>query len=308
MIESQFRAGALWIFLSFVLAMSTGFAQLPAFDLQGHRGCRALLPENSIAGFIKAIDLGVSTLELDVVVSADQQLVVSHEAWMSSEICSDPTGRRVTAREEKEHNLYRMSYAEIARWDCGRNGHPRFPGQIPTPTHKPLLSEVFAACEAHLRVTGGKPIVYNIEIKSEVATDSVFHPRPAEFVSLIRAAIPAEISPQRITLQSFDIRPLQLLHSAKSPYHLALLVDEQEDAEAKLLSLGFTPAILSPHYKLVDVTLLTRFHARHMRVIPWTVNDPAVMRLLTGWGVDGFITDDPELGLRVVQECGRTVF
>lgn len=307
MIDAPVRS-SLWILLSFALAMSTGFSPSANFDLQGHRGCRALLPENSIAGFIKAIDLGVSTLELDVVVSADQQLVVSHEAWMSSEICSDPTGKRVAAREEKESNLYRMSYAEIARWDCGRNSHPRFPRQIPTPVHKPLLSEVFEACEAHLRNTGRNPVAYNIEIKSEAATDNVFHPAPAEFIKLLLAALPQEIAPQRITLQSFDIRPLQLLHHAKSPHRLSLLVDEQEDADAKLLSLGFVPAVLSPHYKMVDVALLTRFHARHMRVIPWTVNDPVVMRLLVGWGVDGLITDDPELGLRIVQECGKSVY
>ena len=87
-----------------------------------------------------------------------------------------------------------------------------------------------------------------------------------------------------------------------------MLVDEQEDPDAKLLSLGFAPAVLSPHYKLIDVALLTRFHARNMRVIPWTVNDPAVMRLLIGWGVDGLITDDPAEGLRVVRDCGKAVF
>ena len=97
----------------------------PGFDLQGHRGARGLLPENTLAAFRRALELGVTTLELDTVISADEQVVVSHEPWLSAEICSHPDGSPVTPDEERSLRLFEMPYAEVARFDCGRRGGRR---------------------------------------------------------------------------------------------------------------------------------------------------------------------------------------
>src|SRR4028118_203743 len=84
----------------------------PSFDLQGHRGCRGLMPENTIPAFLKALDLGVTTLELDVVISKDQQVVVSHEPFFSSEICKDPEGKAITKDQEKSRNIYQYTWEQ----------------------------------------------------------------------------------------------------------------------------------------------------------------------------------------------------
>src|SRR5690554_2395804 len=97
------------------------------FDLQCHRGARGLVPENTIAGFLVALDLGVTTLEMDAVISADGEVVVSHEPWMSAEICSHPDGRAVVEEEAPSLNIFEMAYEEVRRYDCGSRGHLRFP-------------------------------------------------------------------------------------------------------------------------------------------------------------------------------------
>src|SRR5436305_9759012 len=99
------------------------------FDIEGHRGCRGLLPENTIPAFLKALELGVSTLEMDVVITKDKQVLVSHDPFMSHEICRSPEGKYITAEEERSHNLYRINLAQISQYDCGMQPHPRFPEQ-----------------------------------------------------------------------------------------------------------------------------------------------------------------------------------
>lgn len=122
-----------------------------AFDIEGHRGARGVYPENSIPGFIYALELGVTTIEMDVVVSADRKLVVSHDPWMSSAICLHPDGTPVTKDEEAGLNLYRIDYDEIKRYDCGSRGNERFPLQQKMPVCKPLFSEVIDTIEKIIR-------------------------------------------------------------------------------------------------------------------------------------------------------------
>ncbi|MFM9986247.1 MAG: glycerophosphodiester phosphodiesterase family protein, partial [Flavobacteriales bacterium] len=92
---------------------------IPKFDIQGHRGARGLKPENTIPAFLTALDSGVTTLELDVVITKDKEVIVSHEPWMSSAICSDPSGKPVSEKEEKKYNMYKMTYGQIKQFDCG---------------------------------------------------------------------------------------------------------------------------------------------------------------------------------------------
>src|SRR5687768_4027297 len=117
------------------------FAQyIPKFDVQGHRGARGLKPENSIPAFLYAIDLGVTTIELDVVVTKDKKLVVSHEPWMSSALCLNQAGQPITEKEQKKFNIYQLTYDEVKQFDCGSKVNDAFPQQEKLQVFKPLLS------------------------------------------------------------------------------------------------------------------------------------------------------------------------
>ena len=119
----------------------------PGFDVQGHRGARGLAPENALPAFRRALELGVTTLELDTIISADSQVVVSHDPWMSEVFCSHPNGRPVEPGEDIA--IYRLPYAEVARFDCGSRPNPRFPEQALAPAAKPLLRDVITRYEGH---------------------------------------------------------------------------------------------------------------------------------------------------------------
>src|SRR3989337_2955132 len=115
-----------------VVAVTEAFGQIyiPMFDLQGHRGARGLRPENTIPAFVYAIDSGVTTIELDLVITKDNQIIVSHEPWMSASICLQPDGSQISGSEEKSFNIYKMDYAQIQQFDCGSKGNEKFPEQI----------------------------------------------------------------------------------------------------------------------------------------------------------------------------------
>ena len=284
----------------YVLLLSLSFLSQPMsaqtnFDWQGHRGARGLMPENTILAFRKALDLGVTTLELDVVVSKDKQVVVSHEPFFSAEICTDPGGKPVAKGDEKRRNLYTYTYAEIHTFDCGSRGNPRFPEQQKQKAPKPLLYEVIRSMEAYRQEKNLPPFGYNIEIKSTPAGDNVYHPGVAEFSDLVYRVITEQLSPDRFTLQCFDFRVLRYWHEKYPSVTLVALVENSKGVEKNLADLGFTPAVYSPYYRLLTgKDAVVDIQRLGMRVIPWTVNDPNDMRRLKAWGVDGIITDYPD--------------
>jgi glycerophosphoryl diester phosphodiesterase len=266
-----------------------------SFDWQGHRGARGLLPENSIPAFIKALEYpAITTLELDVVVSSDSQLIVSHEPWFSAEICSHPNGLPVTEEEEKQLNILRMTAAEIRRYDCGKRGHPRFPEQKAMPVHKPTLAEVVSAVDS-AAIAMGRPLPrYNIEIKSKAEWDGVYTPPPSEFAQLVISQIRQLRIDKRVCVQSFDERPLREVNREASHLTISQLVENYGGVKFNLEKLGFTPQVYSPHYGLITAETVKVLHDSGIRVIPWTVNTTPEMEQLIEWGVDGIITDYPD--------------
>ena len=283
-------------FLFLALAMSASAQPLApsGFDVQGHRGARGLAPENSLPAFRRALELGVTTLELDTVVSADSQVVVSHDPVMSDVFCTHPDGRPVQPNEEVF--IFDLPYAEVARFDCGSRPNPRFPEQVLEPVPKPLLRDVIRLAEDYTR-EHDRAIFYNVETKSTPAGDGRLHPPPAEFVDLIWDVVEAEGVAERFTLQSFDVRTLQAARDL--PIRRALLVeDDGQEPEVRLRdgldALGFVPEIYSPHFSLVTAAVVEAAHADGMLVIPWTVNERDTMERLQALGVDGLITDYPD--------------
>ena len=281
-------------------------AEQADIDLQGHRGARGLLPENSIPAFLHALDLGVTTLEMDVAINAQGHLIVSHEPWMSAKICSHSNGIKVLEEEEKSLRIYAMSDAKVASFDCGRRGHPDFPDQKAMPVSKPLLSDVFTAVALHGedtdRNTRFGQVLFNIEIKSRPEGDRIFHPEVREFASALYSVVKEHRIIEQTTIQSFDPRALEAMHKIDPQISIALLVDNQDGLQQNLSRISFTPQIYSPNYELLDQAQIDAAHAQYIKVIPWTVNDRETMRKLVKMGVDGLITDYPGLGIELLTE------
>ena len=282
--------------LSFFLTIAMLPTHAQTFDLQGHRGCRGLMPENSIPAFLHALDLGITTLELDVVISKDRQIVVSHEPFFNTEITSDASGKQLL--KDTKTNLYLLNYKNIKTYDCGSVGNPNFPEQQKIKTYKPLLSEVFEAVENHCKKNNLKRPNFNIEIKSEEKEYDISQPIPTVFSDLVYPVITKSLSPERITLQSFDFNVLKYWHrqfqSKKyKKVKLAALVANLNGLEKNLEDLGFIPDIYSPYFKLLDSDKVTTLHQKKVLVIPWTVNEIVDMKAVVLMGVDGLITDYP---------------
>lgn len=270
------------------------------FDKQGHRGCRGLFPENSIPGFLKAIDLGVNTLEMDVVITKDNQVVLSHEPFFNHEITTLPNGEIILESNERTFNIYKMPYLEVMKYDVGSKEHPRFPQQQKMKVHKPLLSEVINSVEVYATKNHKQALFYNIETKIQPQTDGLFHPEPKEFVDLLLAVILQKNIQDRVIIQSFDIRSLQYLHQKHPTIKTALLVEsfDKKSFEKQITDLGFIPTIYSPAQELVDLNLVQKCKSKNIKLIPWTVNDLETIRKFVAMGVDGIISDYPNLFLK----------
>ena len=261
-------------------------------DIQGHRGARGLAPENTIPAFLRAVELGVKTIELDLVISKDKQLVVSHEPYFSPVFCLDKAGKHLP--EDSIINMYKLTYDEIKTFDCGSKGNPRFPDQELVPISKPLLSEAIDEIEFYAEYIDREPLLYNIELKTQEKTDSIFHPSPEEFSDLVYELISEKEIWDRVNIQSFDFRTLQYFKKRYPAVRLALLIENELPWRENVDSLGFTPDIYSCYYPLLTEDIITQLHTESMLVIPWTINEQEEMKKLKRWGVDGIITDYPD--------------
>jgi glycerophosphoryl diester phosphodiesterase len=285
----------------YLVSLSTRAQYIPKFDVQGHRGARGLKPENTIPSFIEALNQGVTTVELDLAITKDRQVVVSHEPWMSAAICLQPEGTPITPEEEKKFNIYQLTYEQVSRFDCGSKGNARFNEQEKMKATKPLLSAVIAAVEDHIKSYTLYEVDYNIELKSLPAGDNLFHPVPEEFCDLVYQVLNEYLPLNRVVIQSFDFRVLRHWNIKYPSVRLAALVDNKEPVEKNLEKLGFQPSVYSCDYNLLTPEDVKMLKQKKIRVIPWTVNEKADMERLKKMDVDGLITDYPnraaELGL-----------
>lgn len=304
-LEQCFSFPVLFLFLFFLFCCTTCSSTYRSksnhkqqmqnhFDWQGHRGARGLAPENTLPSFLKALEFPkIQTLELDLAVSADNQIVVSHEPWMSAAICSTPDGTPVKKEDETKLLLYKMSYAEIAQYDCGKRGNAGFPEQQAMPVHKPLLKDVVEGVKAYCKQHNRPLPRINVEIKSDPNWDGQRIPAPAELAKMVVQEIKALDMAKFSYVQSFDPRVLREVRAIDPKMMIALLVGNPKGMDANVQELGFQPAIYSPHYGLVKAEDVQKAHTLGMKVIPWTVNETAEMQKLIAMGVDGIITDYP---------------
>lgn len=271
-------------------------------EIEGHRGARGLAPENTIPSFLKALEFNIETLELDVVVSADGKVVVSHEPWFSHLISLDKNGKPIAEEKEKEHNIFKLKYSEIKRYDVGSIGNKNFPEQQKMKVAKPLLRDVFKAVDDYAKKNNLKPVRFNIEIKSNPDWDGKFTPPPDVFAKKVYDEIIRGKMKDRVIVQSFDVRALQEMRKFPVKLPLALLVGNKDGIEKSIEKLGFQPDTYSPHFSLVDENSVKYCRARKIKIVPWTVNEIADLERMKKFELDGIITDYPDRAVKIFRK------
>jgi glycerophosphoryl diester phosphodiesterase len=294
-----------------------------AFDLQAHRGGRGLQPENTLAAFENAIRLGVTTLELDIAITADGVAVVSHEPYLFAGLARGADGRWLAQNGPLIHAL---TLAEVQRFDVGRlnpahaYGKP-FASQQPRDGERvPTLASLFGL----VKRLGANDVRFDIETKvfPDRPNDTL---APAAFVPILLDAIRDAGMAERVTIQSFDWRTLKIVQrlapkiptsfltiesstmdNVASPAWTAGMVRADHPSVADMVrAAGAT--VWSPNQRNIDAGAVAHAHALGLLVIPWTVNDPADMGRLIDWQVDGIITDYPDRLREAMRERGMAL-
>ena len=290
-------------YLLVLIFVATAYPQTSRpFSIEGHRGARGWVPENTIPSFKKALDQGADTLELDVVITKDNKVLVSHEPWFSSVISLDPEGNRIPTDKQREFNIFKMTYAETQRFDVGSIGNKDFPAQVKMKVTKPLLSDVFKEIGAYARENKIRPPRYNVEIKMERNGDGSFNPTPDVFAKLVYDEIKSAKLLKQVIVQSFDPRVLREMRKIKSDLPLAFLVSNKDGVEKNLMNLGFDPDTYSPHFSLIDKASVSICRKRGIKVVPWTVNEVADLERMKAFDLDGIITDYPDRAVRAFKK------
>lgn len=295
-----------------------------AFDIEAHRGGRALLPENTLPAFANALSMGVDTLELDVGLTEDGAIVVSHERGLNPDLARDPDGSYVSPPGTP---FVRLPLEAVRKYDVGQirpdSAYAKqFPEQHAVPgTPIPTLSEVIDL----VRKSGNSRVRLNIETKIDPN-----HPReapdPESFVTRLLGLLAAEKFTDRVTIQSFDWRTLQIVQQRAPTVPTVYLTQQRGSSQTIALdkatswTAGFNPAdhggslprtvkaaggaIWSPYYLDVNSELIAEAHDLGLRVVVWTVNKPADIERMIEMGVDGIISDRPDLLRRVAADKG----
>lgn len=262
------------------------------FQIHGHRGFRTKFPENTIEGFREAVRLGVDAIEMDIVATREKELLVSHEPWISGEVCLYPDGKSIAPEEEPELNIFEMNYEDIKLFDCGSKQHPLFPQQENMLHHKPLLRDVVSIMEWYYETFS---FYYNLEIKSHRDWYGDFQPEPSEYVDIILHELRRNKLMEHVMVQSFDPAILNYLHRRKKNLPLGLLVDEGEEVQKKHDKLLFAPYAVNVHDSLATPAFFDFVREKQCKAFIWTVNDVRRSLELEQMGASGVITDDPAL-------------
>ncbi|MFC4917802.1 MULTISPECIES: glycerophosphodiester phosphodiesterase [Bradyrhizobium] len=313
--------------LTVLSVLTTGQAmtgKAMAFDLEAHRGGRALLPENTLPAFANALTMGVDTLELDVGVTSDGEVVVSHERGLNPDLARDANGAYIAAPGTP---FVKLRFTDVRTYDVGRirpdSAYAKqFPDQRAVPgTRIPTLKELFAL----VRKSGNERVRFNIETKIDPD-----HPDeslgPQAFVTKLLGVIEDEKFSDRVMIQSFDWRTLLLVQQQAPKIPTVYLTLQRGSAPTNALdkatswTAGFNPAdhggslprtikaaggaVWSPYFGDVTAALVTEAHTLGLRVVVWTVNKPDDMARMIEFGVDGIISDRPDLLRQIAGEKG----
>ena len=259
----------------------------PHILVHGHRGARAIYPENTIPAFEYAIQIGADVLEMDVAVTKDNVLVISHDPHINAEICKGP---------HPGIAIHELTLSELREYDCGALKNPHFSKQQPVPgTRIPALDEV-------LSLARGNNVQFNIETKS-FPDHPELTPAPDVFASMLLDVIRKHKLESRSIVQSFDFRTLHAMKRLAPDIRLSALWEGDSRPFADIAREG-EAGIISPLFKLVTPQQVKTAHQAKIQVVPWTADTPADWQMLIDAGVDAIITDDPEALIGYLKEKG----
>lgn len=264
-------------------------------DVQAHRGGAGLMPENTILAMKHALDMGVNTLELDLQVSQDGQIVVSHDPYFHHRYATRPDGSAVQKDDPKEY-IYTMPYSEVVKYDVGIRPSTVWPEKACIEAVKPLASELIDFVENYTKEMGYSPVRYNIEVKSKNAEgEGVNWPGYEQFAAQCCELLLSKGLGDRLVVQSFDVRALDFMHDEYPQLILSYLVDAKAPSfEEYMALLDFTPQWLSPHHSITDEELVRKCHEKGMKIVPWTVDKPEDIRRMIEADVDAIISNYPD--------------
>ncbi len=265
-------------------------------EIFGHRGARGYFPENTITGFIEAVKMKVDWLELDVVVSKDNKVVVSHEPWMNSKFCSLPDGKPIT--RGTKFNLRKMNYDEIKTFDCGKRTNENFTFQKSVPEFKPLLNDAIEKTDAFAAQNSFPLPKYCIELKSFKFFEKRFQPPVKEFCELVYEIIKHPLISERVMIISFDKRVLQYFHSHDKNIKTGFTFVNLFSVKRNLKNLGYAPYAFNPYYKRISKKMIDNIHQAGMKINAWTVNSEKKMEQLIKMNVDGIMSDYPDVAIK----------
>lgn len=267
----------------------------PTFYKEGHRGTRGLMPENTIPAMEKGIELGANVVELDVYTTKDGKVIVSHDPYFNVDHSFTADGKELTKEEAKNYVFHHMNYEDIRKFDVGSKYYGAFPQQKKMVAHIPLLGDLIDSVEHYISVNNLPKVLYNIELKNSLKYDNVYNAPPQELVDAVLEVVKSKnLSINRYYIQSFDMRPLQYIKKKYPKIIIGFLTDDKKSTfDENIEKLGFLPHVYSPQYSLVTADLITKAHAKNVRVVPWTVNTTEEVKRLIDLGVDGIITDYP---------------
>ncbi len=270
--------------------------KFPDFSAEAHRGGRGLMPENTIVAMLDAMKYDkVTTLEMDTHITKDNQVVVTHDDYLSPGFMLTPEGKEIPKEDAKKYAIYKMDYELLKTFDIGTKVHSGFKQQKKIKTYIPLLADLIDSVQQEIKLKGKKQLFYNIETKCDEAGDNVVNPTPAAFVKLLMDVIEKEKITPYVVIQSFDKRTIQIINEKYPKIKTSFLVSNKKSYAENIADLGYKPFILSPEWKTVTADLVKSAHADGVKIIPWTANTAKDINHLKSLNVDGVITDYPNL-------------
>lgn len=271
--------------------------KFPDFYKEGHRGTRGHMPENTIPSMTKALELGATFIEVDIYITKDNQVLIAHDPYVNVNHSYYEDGSEIAKEDAKKYVWHQMNYADIRKFDVGSKPFPAYPQQQKIKTYMPLLGELIDSVEQFTTRTKRPKAIYNIEIKTSPKYDSLgYNAAPEKMMKLVMDVVKSKNIGNRYYIQSFDFRPLQVVHEKYPGTTIGFLTDAKNmSLDDNLKKLGFTPDIYSPHYKMVTAGMVAACKDKKMKLVPWTVNTVEEIRTLVQLGVNGIITDYPDL-------------
>ena len=259
--------------------------------IYGHRGCRGLLPENSIISFKKAIELGVDGIEWDVVVNKDQELIVSHEPYIDLSYCKI-IEEHSDKKFPKDLNIYEMTHEEIKMFDCGNVKNNEFPDQKLIYHTKPSVQDCLK------EVKKENPIIL-FEIKSSEKNYGSYQPHPKDYAKIIFNEVKNYEHIKNIIFMSFDPNILnELFKIIPNQKFIYLDYNPLNTLEKCLSFLDFKPFALGLYYPIINEETIQNAHKKEIGIYAWTVNEQNIGNNLKKMGLDGLITDYPNLFIK----------